>query len=100
VALEAVSRATGAPARSRALAYLTDAFVATPDAPAVIVGPGSELQAHTVDECVPVEALAQAAEVYEHIALATMYTPVSAHFPRRGAPSTMGCAPWLTHSDP
>lgn len=71
----AVAAATGQRARTRGLAYLTDAsaFVATLGLPAVIVGPGPEQQAHAVDESVPVEALEQAVELYRRIALATVY---------------------------
>lgn len=69
-AVEAVTAVRGAPARTRGLPYLTDAsaFVDVLGIPAVIVGPGPEARAHTVDEFLEVEALVQARAVFRHIA--------------------------------
>lgn len=59
----------------RGLGYLTDASVLVSElsAPALIVGPGSEDQAHGVNESVEVRALADAVEVYEEIAERRLY---------------------------
>ena len=69
-AVEAVSAVRGRPARVRGLPYLTDAsaFFEVLGVPAVIVGPGNELIAHTVDENIDVEGLLDAAATYHHMA--------------------------------
>jgi succinyl-diaminopimelate desuccinylase len=68
-ALDAVESVRGA-SRTRGLPYLTDAsaFVDVLGIPAVIVGPGPESRAHTVDEFIEVDALVQAADVFRRIA--------------------------------
>jgi succinyl-diaminopimelate desuccinylase len=74
-ALDAVTETLGRPARTRGLAYVTDAsaFVSALGIPAIVVGPGTEQQAHTVDEYVEVEALGLAADIYERIARVLAY---------------------------
>jgi succinyl-diaminopimelate desuccinylase len=69
-ALHAVTAVLGAPAQTRGLPYLTDAsaFVDVLGIPAVIVGPGPESRAHTVDEFLEVEALVQAIDIFRRIA--------------------------------
>jgi succinyl-diaminopimelate desuccinylase len=76
-AVEAVKHATGRAARIRGLPYVTDAsaFVAALGVPAVVVGPGQEAQAHTVDEYVDVRALAQAVALYAHMGQSMYTTP-------------------------
>jgi succinyl-diaminopimelate desuccinylase len=69
-AVDAVTAVRGEPARTRGLPYLTDAsaFVDVLGIPAVIVGPGPESRAHTVDEFLEVEALVQARAIFGRIA--------------------------------
>ncbi|MCW3002567.1 MAG: dapE 2 [Conexibacter sp.] len=69
-AVDAVSAVRGEPARTRGLPYLTDAsaFGDVLGIPAVIVGPGPESRAHTVDEFLEVEALVQANDIFRRIA--------------------------------
>jgi acetylornithine deacetylase len=51
--------------RSIGVPYATDAaFVAATGVPAVVFGPGSIAQAHTVDEWIALDQLARAAEIY------------------------------------
>jgi succinyl-diaminopimelate desuccinylase len=72
---KAVACATGRSAGVRGLRYVTDAsaFAACLDLSVVIVGPGREEQAHTVDEHVEVQALARACVLFRRIAETTMY---------------------------
>jgi len=54
----------------RGLAYLTDAsvFVEGRELPTIILGPGEQVQAHSVDESVEIAALGRAARIYRDIA--------------------------------
>lgn len=69
-AIEAVTAARGEPARVRGLPYITDGsvFVDLLGIPAVVLGPGGESRAHTEDECIPIQALHEAAAIYQTIA--------------------------------
>jgi succinyl-diaminopimelate desuccinylase len=69
-AVEAVTAVRGEPPRTRGLPYLTDAsaFVDVLGIPCVIVGPGPESRAHTVDEFIEVEALVQGSAIFRRIA--------------------------------
>jgi succinyl-diaminopimelate desuccinylase len=75
VAIDAVSAVTGAPPAVRGLPYLTDGSVLAErlGVDTVLLGPGSETQAHTEDESLPVEELEQAKAIYEAIAHRLMY---------------------------
>jgi succinyl-diaminopimelate desuccinylase len=74
-AIDAVTAVDGAPPAVRGLPYLTDGsvFAERLGVDAVVLGPGSETQAHTEDESLPVRDLEQAKAIYEAIAHRLMY---------------------------
>jgi succinyl-diaminopimelate desuccinylase len=65
----AVEAVTGAPPPTIGMSFTTDARFVRNQAgvPAVVCGPGEVAQAHTVDEWVSLEQLADAAAVYAHL---------------------------------
>ncbi len=67
-ALEACRAITGQ-AEPAGAPYGTDASELAPAIPCVVLGPGEIAQAHTSDEWVEVEQVAQAAEVYAELAM-------------------------------
>ena len=74
-AIDAVGVVTGAQPAVRGLPYLTDGSVLVEQlgVDAVVLGPGSETQAHTEDESLPVGDLEQTKAIYEGIAHRLMY---------------------------
>jgi acetylornithine deacetylase/succinyl-diaminopimelate desuccinylase-like protein len=60
----------GRPAVIRGLPHLTDASVLLEGraVPTVVLGPGTEAEAHAVDESIEIAALGQAARIYRGIA--------------------------------
>lgn len=71
----AVQAVTGEAAVKRGLPYMTDGsiFVKALDIPAIVIGPGPEADAHTDDESVSVDQLAQAAAIYESVVRQLLY---------------------------
>jgi succinyl-diaminopimelate desuccinylase len=69
-AAAAVTDVLGRPAVIRGLPYLTDASVLLEGraVPTVVLGPGTEAEAHAVDESIEIAALGQAARIYRGIA--------------------------------
>ena len=74
-AAAAVSAELGRAAVIRGLPYLTDASVLLGDraVPTVILGPGTEVAAHAVDESVEIAALGQAGRIYRAMAERLMF---------------------------
>jgi succinyl-diaminopimelate desuccinylase len=72
--VQAVDEVTGG-RPTRGLPYMTDGsiFVEALGITAVVVGPGTEADAHTDDESVEIRALGQAASIYESVAIRLMY---------------------------